>query len=32
VEFVSSPEVLEKGWDLKVESARLKEILDESLK
>ena len=32
VEFVSSPEVLEKGWDLKVESARLKEILEESLK
>ena len=32
VEFVSSPEVLEKGWDLKVESARLKEILDESLR
>ena len=28
VEFVSSPEVLEKGWDLKQESARLKEILD----
>ena len=32
VEFVSSPEVLEKGCDLKVESARLKEILEESLK
>ena len=32
VEFVSSPEVLEKGWDLKVESARLKEILDEALR
>ena len=31
VEFVSSPEVLEKGWDLKVESARLKEILEEGL-
>ena len=31
VEFVSSPEVLEKGWDLKNESARLKEILDEAI-
>ena len=31
VEFVSSPEVLEKGWDLKAESARLKEILDDAV-
>lgn len=31
VEFVSSPEVLEKGWDLRSESARLKEILDEAI-
>ena len=31
VEFVSSPEVLEKGWDIRNESARLKEILDEAI-
>ena len=31
VEFVSSPEVLESGWDIRVESARLKEILDEAV-
>lgn len=31
VEFVSAPEVLEKGWDLRAESARLKEILEEAL-
>ena len=31
VEFVSAPEVLEKGWDLRAESARMKEILEEAL-
>ena len=31
VEFVSSPEVLEKGWDVRAESARLKKILDEAV-
>ena len=31
VEFVSAPDVLEAGWDLREESARLKEILEEAL-
>ena len=31
VEFVSSPEVLEKGWNLREESARLKQILDDAI-
>jgi sugar phosphate isomerase/epimerase len=31
IEFVSAPEVLEKGWDLREESARLKEIVDEAI-
>lgn len=31
VEFVSAPEVIEAGWDIRKESARLKEILDDAL-
>ena len=31
VEFVSAPEVIEAGWDIRKESARLKEILDSAV-
>ena len=31
VEFVASQEVLDAGWDMKRETARLKEILDDAL-
>ena len=31
VEFVSAPEVIEAGWDIRKESARLKEILDDAV-
>ena len=31
VEFVSAPEVIEAGWNIRKESARLKEILDEAV-
>ena len=31
VEFVSAPDVIEAGWDIRKESARLKEILDDAV-
>jgi len=31
IEFVSAPDVLEAGWDLKVETAKMKKVIDDAL-
>jgi len=31
IEFVSAPDVLEAGWDLKVETARMKKVVEDAL-